>query len=103
MSFAGQTKERFKSYLMGRSYCVIHGGRTSATVLVTCSVPQSLVVGPLLFVLYKAELADLAAKYSIKLHAFADDNQIHVHCDISNVLSSVKLLEQCISAISQWM
>ena len=30
-----QAKEWFKSYLTGRSYCVIHGGRTSATVLVT--------------------------------------------------------------------
>ena len=99
-----QAKEWFTSYLTGRSYCVIYGGRTSATVLVTCSVPQGLVVGPLLFVLYTAELADLAAKYGVKLHAFADDNQLlHVHCDLSSVLSSVKMLEQCISAISQWM
>jgi len=60
-------------------------------------------LGPLLFVSYTAELADLAAKYGVKLHAFANDSHIHVHCDFSNVLSSVKLLEQCISAISQWM
>jgi len=98
-----QAKEWFKSYLTERSYCVIHGGRNSATLLVTCSVPQCSVLGPLLFVLYTAELADLAAKYGVKLHAFADDNQLHVHCDLSNVLSSVKLLEQCISAIGQWM
>jgi len=48
-------------------------------------------------------MADLAAKYGVKLHAFADDNQLHVHCDLSNVSSSVNTLEQCITAISQWM
>jgi len=98
-----QAKKWFKSYLTGRSYCVIHGGRTSDTVLVTCWVPWGSVLGPQLFVLYTAELADLAAKYGVKLHAFADDNQLHVHCDLSNVSSSVKMLERCISAISQWM
>jgi len=64
---------------------------------------QGSVLGPLLFVVYTAELADLAAKYGVKLHAFTDDNQLHVHCDLSNVLSSVKMLEQCISTISQWI
>jgi len=59
--------------------------------------PQGSVLGPQLFVLYTAKLADLAAKYG------ADNNQLHVHCDLSNVLSSVKMLEQCISAIIQWM
>jgi len=58
-----QAKEWFKSYLAGRSYCVIYGGGTSATVLVTCSVPEGSVWGPLLFILYTAELADLAAEY----------------------------------------
>ena len=33
-----------------------------------------------LLVLYTAELADIAAQYEITLHAFADDNQLYVHC-----------------------
>ena len=62
-------------------------------------------MGPLLFILYTMEMADLAVKYGVKLHALADDNQLHVHSDLSNVLASltVNALEQCISAISQWM
>ena len=100
-----QSKEWFfKSYLTGRSYCVIYGGGTSATVLATRSVPQGSVLGPLLFILYTAELADLATEYGVKLRASADDSQLHdVHCDLSNVSSSVTALEQCISAISHWM
>ena len=69
---------------------------------VTCSVPKDSVLDPLLFILYTADLADLASKFGVKLHAFADDNQLHVHCDLSNVLS-VNVLEQCVTAISHWM
>ena len=32
--------------------------------------------GPLLFLLYTAELAELAARFGVTLHAFADDNQL---------------------------
>ena len=61
-----EAKEWFKSYLTGRSYCVIYGGGTSAAVLATRSVPQGSVLGPLLFILYTAELADLAAVTSFR-------------------------------------
>ena len=99
----GQAKEWLKSYLSGRSYCVIYGKGTSSVIQVTCSVPQGSVLGPLLFILYTADLADLASEFGVKLHAFADDNQLHVHCDLSDVLSSVIRLEQCVTAIGNWM
>ena len=35
-----------------------------------------------------------------RLPAFADDNQLHMHCDLSNVLSSVNTLEQCIGTLA---
>ena len=64
---------------------------------------EGSVLGPLLILLYTADLADLASKFSVNLHAFADDNQLHAHCDLSSVLSSANALEQCITAIGQWM
>ena len=72
----GQAKQWLISYLTGRSYCVIHGGRTSSVIQVTCFVPQDSVLGPLLFILYTADLAELASTFGVKLHAFADDNQL---------------------------
>jgi len=58
-----------------------------------------------MFILYTAELAALASKFGVKLYAFADDNQLHVHCDISDIISSVNALEECITgtAIGHWM
>ena len=50
--------------------------------------PTGLGFGPsILFLWYTVELADLAAKYvrCQTTYEFADDNQLHVHCDLSNV------------------
>jgi len=35
------------------------------------------------------------------MQAFADDS--HVHCDLSNLLASAYALEQCITAVAEWM
>ena len=70
----GQARAWFKSYLTGRTFRVVLGGRTSQAVNMTCSVPQCSVLGPLLFLLYTADLADLASKFGVNRHAFSDDN-----------------------------
>jgi len=44
-----------------------------------CSVAQGSVPGPSLFILYMADLADIAAQYNLTLPAFADDNQLYMY------------------------
>ena len=70
-----------------------------------CSVSQGSVLGPLLFILYMADLADIAAQYNLTLHAFADDNQLYIHRrpKPENVQSAVTSVQQCVTAIEQWM
>ena len=50
-----------------------------------------------------ADLAELAAEYGVTLHAYADDNQLLIHCKAENTQTSVESLEECVEAISGWM
>jgi len=68
-----------------------------------CSVPQGSVIGPLLFILYVAELAYLVAQHKITLHAFADDNQLYIHCRPDGVQSAAANVENCVRDIEHWM
>jgi len=49
----------FRSYLSGRTCRVVYASDTSSVVFIVCSVPQGSVLGPVLFVLYVADLADI--------------------------------------------
>jgi len=93
----------FSSYLSGRTFRVVYGGSTSATVYIACSVPQGSVLGPRLFILYTADLEDQVAEHGVNFHAFADDTQLYVHCRRDDVASAIRQLENCIEDVSHWM
>ena len=70
----------FASCLTDRSFRVLlDGGDMSAEVSVSCSVPQSSVLGPRLFVLCMADLTDVVDRHNVKFHGYADDlSLIHI-------------------------
>jgi len=59
--------EWFRSYLLDRTFWVIYGGNTSRVVVIFCSVPQGSVLGPGLFILYIADLAENMNKQTCQL------------------------------------
>jgi len=76
------------SFVTGRGQQVAHNGQLSSTQLVQYGVPQGSVLGPVLFVMYTAELSHVIARHGLKFHQYADDCQIYVSSPVSAVHST---------------
>jgi len=91
----------FSSYLCEKkTFQVVYGGSTSSLVIIVCSVPQGSVLGPRLFILYTADLADVAAAHHVNIHSCADNTQLYQRKDMTTALQR---LEICISDVSHWI
>ena len=75
----------------------------SAMVHIVCTLPQGSVLGPRLFILYKADLAEVVKKYDVSIHAFADDDQLYRRCFRDEMAATVVQLERCLEEVSHWM
>ena len=78
----------FKSYLSNRYQYVVYNGEQSDRKLITCGVPQGSILGPLLFLLYINDLADVSDKLFALL--FADDSNMFISGkDIDELVNSM--------------
>ena len=70
----------FRSYLVGRKQHVRYGGRCSKTSFVEYGVPQGSILGPILVIMYTADLVVLIQQQTLQPHLYADDTQIVGSC-----------------------
>jgi len=75
----------------------------SSIIYVVCSVPQGSVLGPHLFILHIEDLADAVQQHHVNIHAYADDNQLNVHCRHHDMPFAVGCLERCLSDVCHLM
>jgi len=75
-------------YLAGRQQFVRLSGHSSSTTQCVCGVPQGSVLGPLLFTTYVSPVGELIESYGISYHQFADDTQLLVTMNSTDVSST---------------
>lgn len=80
----------FHSYLNGRTQKVRIGNNSSSSKVVCSGVPQGSILGPLLFLIYTADMFKCVKNCHIQ--AYADDTQIVFNFDHSDILNASMLI-----------
>jgi len=84
------TLQWFRSYLRDRSFRIVYVACTSAIVFIVCSVPQGSALGPLLFLLYVADLMNVVEKHGLRLYAYAGDSQLTLDFHRDELAASIE-------------
>ena len=92
-----------RSFLSERTQSVTFFGERSSIRKLACGVPQGSVLGPLLFILYTADVIHIAGSMGVRVHCYADDTQLYISGSERDAASTMSRITDCIDAISLWM
>jgi len=100
---AGCVLSWFTSYLNDRTQFVRCRKSASHPTVVLCGVPQGSVLGPILFLLYTADLLRLVELNNLRPHLYADDTQIYGFCHPTGTAQLQQQMSACIDDVAMWM
>ena len=78
-------------------------GLASTVADVISGVPQGSVLGPLLFLLYTADIPAIASEHGLRIHCYADNGQLYVFGKANYANQLVLKVTACIGVVDAWM
>ena len=92
-----------ESFLRDRTQQVFYQKNLSSVGRLLYGVPQGSVLGPLLYLLYTAELFDVIAECGLTAHSYADDTQVYLSGAAADASDLVNGFSKCVDRINHWM
>ena len=89
----------FKSYLHERYQAVTYTGIT----MVAHGVQQGSVLGPLLFIMYTADIPCIVNGHQLMCICYADNTQVYFHMKVGKIPVVKGMVEDCISYVHRWL
>jgi len=81
----------------------VYSGQLSDVQSVVYGVLQGSVLGPLLYMLYTAELHQLVQRHGVTMHQYVDDCQHYVSIPVSHAAAAVSKLSECLTDVNDWL
>jgi len=98
----GTVLQWFQSYLSSQLQHVRVSSSSSPSTM-ACGIPQSSVLGAILFQLYCGDLQLIRESHSLSPRLYADDSQIYGFCQPSVISELQTCISECIDEVAGWM
>jgi hypothetical protein len=100
---AGPACSWIGSFITGRTQSVHLAGTRSPWADVRYGIPQGSVLGPVLYVLYTADIAKIIESLGFQVHLYADDVQLYASCVPTDSVQLSQRVLLAIETIGTWM
>ena len=100
---SGSAFDWMQSFIVGRTQTVHYGGSVSRRAQLRSGIAQGSALGPILYVLYTADVHKLVQSFGFRVHFYADDTQFHDSCKSTDAAVLAARAMSIIEAVKEWM